>query len=713
MTGPKLLIVDDDHALLEALPEALRLRMGDVVVHTSDSASSALENMRATEYDAIICDIKMPGMDGLSLLDEIRKIQPDTATLLITGHGQHDLAVQALRRGAYDFIQKPIDREYLVASLNRAIQMRHLSRAIKEQRGALERHASELEVVVQQRTHELLEANLAKAEFLEARNQALAKAEAAEERYRLLVEGVTDYAIFMVDRDGRVAGWNTGAEQIFGYQTNEITGRHVSHLYTPEDVQLGKPGSELARAEEDGRFADDGWRVRKDGARFWASIVTTRLCDAKGRSVGFSQITRDLTERMRLQEEMFKASKLESIGMLAGGIAHDFNNILTAIISNLYLAKEPLNPKDPSYKRLAEAERATLRAKDLTQQLLTFSKGGVPITHPASLVELVKVSANFALQGSQTRCEYLIPSTLWTAEIDEGQISQVINNMVINAQQAMPDGGTILIRAKNTTITSDHHLPLPDGRYVLISITDNGVGIPEDHLTKVFDPFFTTKPTGSGLGLATSYWIVKRHSGHIAVESEIGKGTTFSIYLPASKQSAPLITRIEEKVVLSGTGRILLMDDETSLRESLAEVLSGLGYCVTPARDGAEAIDLYRKAFDAGRPFDVVILDLTVPGGMGGKETIEKLRALNPYVKAIVSSGYSDDPVMAQYQEHGFVGVVTKPYPISTLSDLLRRILEAGRPEEAYRPPPPMSLSKGDSSPGEDPRNRGQSQENV
>jgi PAS domain S-box-containing protein len=675
VTPPKILIIDDDYALLEALPEALRLRMKDVVVHTSDSASTALDNIRTTEYDAFICDIKMPGMDGLTLLDEIRKIQPDTPTLLITGHGQHDLAVQALRRGAHDFIQKPIDREYLIASLNRLIEMCRLSRAIKQQRTALERHAGEMEVLIQQRTHELLEANLAKAEFLEARDRALAKAEAAEERYRLLVEGVRDYAIFMVDTDGQVAGWNAGAEHILGYQTEEITGCHVSRFYTQDDVQRGKPAAELTLAAQHGRFTDDGWRVRKDGSRFWANTVTTRLCGNDGRIVGFSLITRDLTERKRAEEELLKASKLESLGILAAGIAHDFNNILTTIVSNLYLAKESLSPDDMRFKRLSEAERGIQRAQGLTQQLLTFSKGGAPIRRPADLVELLRVSATFAVQGSNCRCEFALPSNLWTAEIDEGQIGQVIHNLVINAQQAMPDGGSILIRAQNTTVNAEDHLPVPNGRYILISVKDRGLGIPQENLSKVFDPFFTTKPKGSGLGLSTSYWIVKRHHGHVTVKSEPGRGTTFAIYLPASARSVESVKPVEQEVVRRGIGRVLLMDDEAPLRDAIGQILGGLGYSVTLAVDGAEAVDLYRKTLDSGRPFDAVILDLTVPGGMGGKEAIEQLRQLNPAIKAIVSSGYSDDPVMARYRDHGFVGVVTKPYMIAELSEVLRRVL--------------------------------------
>jgi PAS domain S-box-containing protein len=687
VTPPKILIIDDDDALLEALPEALRLRMKDVVVHTSDSASAALDRIRTTEYDAFICDIKMPGMDGLTLLEEIRKVQPDTPTLLITGHGQHDLAVQALRRGAHDFIQKPIDREYLIASLNRLIEMCRLSRAIKQQRTALERHAGELEMLVQKRTHELLEANLAKAEFIGARDQALAKAETAEERYRLLVEGVKDYAIFMVDTDGQVAGWNAGAEQILGYQTDEIMGCHLSRFFTQDDAQRGNPASELTLAAQHGRFVDDGWRVRKSGSRFWANTVTTRLSSKDGRIVGFSLIIRDLTERKRAEEELLKASKLESLGILAAGIAHDFNNILTTIVSNLYLAKESLSPDDTRFKRLSEAERGIHRAQGLTQQLLTFSRGGAPIRRPTDLVELLRVSATFAVQGSVSRCEFALSSNLWTVEIDEGQVGQVIHNLVINAQQAMPDGGNILIRAQNTTVNAENHLPVPDGRYVLISVKDQGIGISEENLSKVFDPFFTTKPKGSGLGLSTSYWIVKRHHGHVTVKSEPGKGATFSIYLPASPKSAEPARDTAPDVVRRGIGRVLLMDDEAPLRDAIGQVLGGLGYSVTLAADGAEAIDLYRKAADAGHPFDAVMLDLTVPGGMGGKEAIQQLRKSYPDIKAIVSSGYSEDPIMAQYQEHGFIGVATKPYRISELSDLLRRTVSGQATQSEDRPP--------------------------
>jgi signal transduction histidine kinase len=298
-------------------------------------------------------------------------------------------------------------------------------------------------------------------------------------------------------------------------------------------------------------------------------------------------ITRDLTERKRAEEELLKASKLESLGILAAGIAHDFNNILTTIVSNLYLAKESLSPDDTRFKRLSEAERGIHRAQGLTQQLLTFSKGGAPIRRPADLSELLRVSATFAVQGSNCRCEFALSSNLWTVEIDEGQIGQVIHNLVINAQQAMPDGGSILIRAQNTTVNAENHLPVPDGRYVLISVKDRGVGISEENLPKVFDPFFTTKPKGSGLGLSTSYDIVRR-----------------------------------------GIGRVLLMDDEAPLRDAIGQILGGLGYSVTLSADGAEAIDLYRKAADSGHPFDAVMLDLTVPGGMGGKEASHRLQRI-------------------------------------------------------------------------------------
>jgi PAS domain S-box-containing protein len=388
----------------------------------------------------------------------------------------------------------------------------------------------------------------------------------------------------------------------------------------------------------------------------------------------------DITERKKSEKERQRMDKLESVGLLAGGIAHDFNNILTAIVGNIGLAKMETQASSELCSRLEEAEKASMRAKDLTNQLLTFSKGGAPIKKLASLSELLKDTASFALRGSNVKCQFSIPEDLWHAEIDEGHISQVINNLVINAQQAMPSGGTLEVRTENITITEQQSLgrslPLTEGNYVRIAVIDQGTGIPEAYLDKIFDPFFTTKEKGNGLGLATSFSIVHNHGGHISVESKLGAGSTFYIYLPASTKTANIEKKEDKETTPVGKARILVMDDEEAVREVSSRILKLIGYDdAEVAADGAEAIKRYREAMQAGKPFDAVILDLTIPGGMGGKETLKKLLEINPGVKAIVSSGYSDDSASAEYIKYGFSGVVGKPYTIGQMRQAMHDLL--------------------------------------
>ncbi|MBD2100334.1 GAF domain-containing protein [Leptolyngbya sp. FACHB-261] len=379
-------------------------------------------------------------------------------------------------------------------------------------------------------------------------------------------------------------------------------------------------------------------------------------------------------EKQKMEEELIKARKLESIGILAGGIAHDFNNILTIILGNVSLAQMDAHPDSQIYARLTEARKASQRAKDLTQQLLTFSKGGAPIKKTASIAELIKDTLGFGLRGSNVKCELSIAEDLWPVEMDEGQISQVLNNLIINANQAMPDGGTVQVKVENIELEEESFLPLAGGQYVKISIQDQGIGIPEEHLSKIFDPYFTTKQKGSGLGLSTSYSIIKNHGGLIDVESELEVGTEFCIYLPAS-QNQILAEAEEEKNSTAGKGKILVMDDEEKVREIAGKMLTHFGYDVGFAKDGLEAVELYKKAKKADQPFDAVIMDLTVPGGVGGKEAIKKLLRFDPGVKAIVSSGYSNDPLVAQFQQYGFRGLLAKPYEIEKLHEVLSKIL--------------------------------------
>ena len=390
-------------------------------------------------------------------------------------------------------------------------------------------------------------------------------------------------------------------------------------------------------------------------------------------------IVRDITERRALEEEFLRAQKLESVGLLAGGIAHDFNNILMAILGNLQLARQLGGAsREEADVLLQEAENATLRAQHLTQQLLTFAKGGAPVKQAASLRDIVKETAAFALHGSAARCVYELPADLWPVEVDPGQISQVIQNIVINADQAMPGGGTITIRAENVEYTGVPALPLEPGAYVVLAITDTGAGIPEKHLDKIFDPYFTTKEKGRGLGLTSTFSIVRKHGGHIVAESALGHGTTFRVYLPAARERAAATPQPPPRA-LAGTGRVLAMDDDVAICRVVTRVLESGGYSVQAAYDGAEAVALYAAALRDGRRFDAVLLDLTVPGGMGGKEAFEQLRALDPAVVAIVTSGYSNDPVMAEHARYGFAGVVAKPYRNEELLGVLHTALDKAR----------------------------------
>ena len=385
-------------------------------------------------------------------------------------------------------------------------------------------------------------------------------------------------------------------------------------------------------------------------------------------------IAHDITEKKRLEQELLKAQKLESLGVLAGGIAHDFNNFLSGIMGNISLAKLEADQGEDMIEALDEALRVTSRASALTRQLLVFSKGGAPVKKTASIAEVLRDSAVFALRGSKVKCEFNIDDNLWPVRVDLGQFSQVLHNLALNAVQAMPQGGTIRLCARNATLEAQSGLPLEAGRYVKISMQDEGLGIPREHLAKIFDPYFTTKHRGSGLGLTMTYTTIHAHNGHIAVDSEMGKGSTFRIYMPASDEK--LVESEDRKVRLKkGKGHILVMDDDEAIRKVTEKILMELGYKVRCASDGAETIALYQEAARSGQPFDAVIMDLTIPGGMGGKEAIQQLLRIDPQAAAIVSSGYSNDPIMADFEQYGFRGVATKPYRIEKLSWVLHDVL--------------------------------------
>ena len=385
---------------------------------------------------------------------------------------------------------------------------------------------------------------------------------------------------------------------------------------------------------------------------------------------------REISERKKYEEELRKAEKLESIGVLAGGIAHDFNNLLTGILGNLSIARIRAAGSAEVQQSLAKAENACLRARDLTRQLLIFSKGGAPVRKATSIGDVLRESVEFSLQSHSVRCEFDLPDDLPHVDIDEGQIAQVVNNLIVNAEQAMPDGGTLRIGARAVELGPEDALPVRPGRYVRVTVSDTGIGIPEDALPRIFDPFFTTKEKGSGLGLTTAYSILRHHDGVITVDSAPGKGTTFSLYLPVRE-----VDPAQEAKPGAGPGkrRVLVMDDEEMVREVALEFLDHLGYEGDAVASGEEAVAAYRGARDAGRPYAAVLMDLTIPGGMGGKEAVLQLREIDPDVRAVVSSGYSNDPVMADPGRFGFRGVIAKPYRMRELGEAIDQVLSDGR----------------------------------
>lgn len=384
-------------------------------------------------------------------------------------------------------------------------------------------------------------------------------------------------------------------------------------------------------------------------------------------------IIRDITERKLMEEEIINARKLESLGTLAGGIAHDFNNILAAILGNVSYSRTLVEEGSELYETQVEVEAACLRAQGLTNQLLTFSRGGKPVKEVIRIGALLKEVTEFALHGSSVICRFEIADDLWPVEADRGQLGQVMSNLVINAYQAMADGGEMEVRAGNVELKEGTIPALEAGRYVKIEVADKGVGIPAEHLGKIFDPYFSTKQKGSGLGLATIYSIINKHSGLIRAESNPGVGTTFIFYLSASNEEPKDEGKRDE--IIHGEGRLLLMDDEEMVRNMAMSLISKLGYEVVIASDGTQAVEKYREAKLSGKPFAAVILDLTVKGGMGGKKALEKLKEIDPGVKAIVSSGYSIDQVMSDHIGVGFAGMIAKPYSLAKMSRILWKVI--------------------------------------
>lgn len=483
--------------------------------------------------------------------------------------------------------------------------------------------------------------------------------------------------IITTDREGRITFLNPLAEQITEWVHQDAVSRPLqdvfrlinehSHIEHDATLSFSQASSALHQPDAPQQI------ITQHGIQRTISMRETPIRDRSSHLIGTVIVFHDITDQNRHQDEQQRISKLHSLGVLAGGLAHDFNNLLTTILGNVFVAKLRMIPQDPLTQNLEQAEQACLRAKELTQQLLTFAKGGTPIKTSIAIGDLLRKSAIFALSGSSISCHFDIPNDLWPLDADASQLRQVIQNMTINARQAMSSGSHFSIRVENAALHTKAILPsssFPPGNYVKILFEDQGSGIPDKDLPNIFDPYFTTKPGASGLGLATAHSIIQQHQGHISVHSEVGKGTTFTVYLPSSYSTVESARQIINK----GRGRILVMDDEQSIRRMVDDALTQFGYEVTGVENGQAAIDVFSEAIAKGNSFDAILLDLTIPGGMGGKETIQELRKLDPHVKAIVTSGYSDDPIMSDFRAYGFENILVKPYKIVDLAKTLESI---------------------------------------
>jgi PAS domain S-box-containing protein len=530
--------------------------------------------------------------------------------------------------------------------------------------------------------NETLEAHVKeRTQALEASNAELRE---SERRFRLLVESVTDYAIFMLDPAGAVVQWNPGAERLKGYSRDEILGQHFSRFYTPEDQQAGVPRRLLDQSIATGKAEAEGWRVRKDGSRFWALVVIHAVHDEGGELVGFAKVTRDLTERRAAEEQLRQAQKMEALGQLTGGIAHDFNNVLMVISGNLQtLSRRLADHREQNLGRFIDAAlHGASRAAMLIQQLLAFSRRQALEPKPVSISALISRMSELLRRTlpETISIETVLTGGLWDTFADANQLENCLLNLAVNARDAMPDGGTLTIEAANVRLDEAHSAAARErtGQYVGIYVSDTGTGMTDEVIARAFDPFFTTKEVGrgTGLGLSQVYGFVMQSDGQIKIDSKLGSGTTIKIYLPSH------IARVADEapqqkavpVPLGNGEMILIAEDEPAVREFTADMLRELGYRVLDAPDGASALGLLDRNTDVAALFT----DIGLPGGMNGRQLAEEAQRRRPRLRVLFTSGYASDAIVHDGRLDPGVQLIAKPFTFDGLATKLRQVLASG-----------------------------------
>jgi two-component system cell cycle sensor histidine kinase/response regulator CckA len=633
----KILLVEDQDDSRETLRKLIELRGHQVTaVATAEEAERALAEQN---FPFLILDWMLPGKSGLELCRELRERTDgdEMFILLVTAKADLDDLEQALAAGANDYLTKPID----LSRLN--VRVRVAERQIRD---------------------------------LTERNQARVALQESARTLRDILENTTD-GFIALDFAWRFTYVNPEAERLLGRSRDELIGGELWEKF-PElcGTSFEKNYRRVMARQEPMEFETSDPAETK-----WFEVH----CYPSGG--GVSAFFRDVTERKRSEDERLTTGKLESVGTLAGGIAHDLNNILTVISGNIGLAQlEAPNDAKELLTCLSKAAQAAQHAAHLSSQLLTFSKGGAPVKKVIDISRVLTKAIEFALHGSNVRAEIDIPPNLWPAEVDSGQIEQVMNALMLNAREAMLGGGTVEITARNVNLENKTGALLPGGRYLKVAVADQGCGVPANIATRIFDPYFTTKPTSSGLGLAIGFSIVKKHGGMLHLEQSSSAGAVFTFYLPAAKAEV-----LPPKHAPSAPGgvqfdhqRILVMDDEAGIRDLTSQLLGSLGYEVTAVPDGLEAVKTYERAMRRGENFQAVILDATIRGGMGGVATIERLRTLDPQVVGIICSGYSDEAALAEFLQFGFRGALPKPFTRRDLADVLQRALSAAKSEPIF-----------------------------